>query len=117
MDRPTKKELKAAMTPYRKAMERWAVDCLMLGRKASRPTPMEWRGLVLRVDVVRRGKVVCGVPAPYCVARFYWTAASAGSDVAFGDTGAALVDNLFRLTTRGGLTLEDNQKIAAANSC
>ena len=109
MAKPTKKELKAVLTPLREEAVRYALGLTTGGKVAPRHKPIMWRGLTIDVDVVRRGSVVCGVPFPYAVFHLWYYAykgdVTPKNRVAGGENGAQLIDNIFIGIARGNLEI------------
>lgn len=95
--KPTKKELKAVLSPYRKECEKFAKGLLTGFKSYAKPAPVEWRGLVITLELVRRSSVVCGVPLHYGAFVFwYYARTPEGAYVACGQGTADLIDNLFQ---------------------
>lgn len=93
MKKPTKKDLKAALSPYRKSVEHWALD-VMAGRKTAKPTDIEWQGIKIDCQLVRRSTVVCNVPAPYSTLEIWYSAKRGGVAIAHGQGSAEMADAL-----------------------
>jgi hypothetical protein len=100
MGLPTKKELKEALTPLRKAAERYACS-LMTGHKVSKHEPIVWRGITIAIEICSRQQIVCNIPAPYCAFNLYYSACRDGKVICGQNNGTNLVDTLFMLRRQG----------------
>jgi hypothetical protein len=93
--RPTKKELNEALKPLFAAYDRYAL-ALMRGERPPVPEAIEWRGMTFRIQLVRRGHVVCNVPAPFSCFEFHYEAFVDGKRVASWPGRPSFIDVVFR---------------------
>ena len=106
MARPTKKELRLALVDYRKAAERYALGLMTGGKDAPWYGSLAWRGLTIKISIVRRSRIVCGVPAPYSCFELWHEAEKDGKMIIQTGNGASFIDAVFHRVARGALELE-----------
>jgi hypothetical protein len=102
----TKKAMREAVTPFRKAAERFGCSLLTGGpRGVPKPSPLEWNGFTIDVEYVRRSRVVCGVPAPHYALEFWYSVTHAEhGQLCRGVTGSvAAIDAAFTVMRRRGV--------------
>ena len=93
--RPSKKALREALVPLRKAAENYAMEHLVWARPCANPKPVEFAGYQIDVNFIRRPRVVCGVPFPYAVLWIEYVA-KRGEQKISGENGGEFVDRFFR---------------------
>lgn len=100
--RLTKKALREALTPLRMATERAAL-AMMAGTRQPPVTPVEFNGVTIDTQIVRRARVVCGVPAPYYAVEIWYEAKDAdGKRVLSAGNGGEFVNAYFHMLARQG---------------
>lgn len=108
MAKATKKELNAVLAPLFKEYDRFALGLTSSSApRIAKPKPIHWRGYDLDIQVVKRGKVVCGVPFPFAVFEFWYEAKRDGKLVVqVGDGGRpSFINALFRYSVRNNIEL------------
>jgi hypothetical protein len=99
--KPTKKELNEALKPLFAQADRYALGRTTGGQPAPRHTPINWRGLVIDIQLVRRSQVLTGVPFPFAVFEFWYVAKRDGVRVVGGISGRpSFIDAVFNTLRR-----------------
>ena len=85
----TQKDLQAAMQPLRRATERLAIDLCNGTRqhdadKAIYRAGIEFGGVTVTAKLLRKGRVSCGVPAPYHIFHIHYDAKDADGKLVVG---------------------------------
>lgn len=108
MPRVTKKELNLVLVPMFKAADLYALGLCANGREAPRHEPITWRGFKMDIQVVRRPRVVCGVPFPFALFEFWYEGKHDGKRVVAASTRPEFIDALFRYCARNGINLSES---------
>lgn len=104
MTKPTKKELRAALTPLREEAERQGMKWLDGGKPML--APIMWRGHKIRCMLIRRAKAVCGVPFPYHAMQLSYELIGPDGQTIVQDYGVQpFIDRLFVAQARGTVTI------------
>lgn len=105
MAKATKKELNAVLAPLFKEYDRFALGLISGGTRVPKPASIEWRGLKLDISVIRRGRVVCNVPAPFSLFEFHYEAFRDGERIVSWPGRPSFIDALFHYHAKRGLEL------------
>ncbi|AGS81127.1 hypothetical protein [Caulobacter phage Cr30] len=93
----TKKQLNEVLKPMFKAWDRYALGLTTGGTPAPLPQPIQWEGYEISIQLVRRGRVLCGVPFPFALFEFWYQASKEGKRVVGGQTiRGEFIDALFK---------------------
>jgi hypothetical protein len=108
MAKATKKELNSVLSPLFKEYDRFALGLTTGGNRVPKPAAIEWRGLSLDIQVVRRARAVCGVPFPFAVFEFWYEASQNGKMIVQVGGRPSFIDAVFRCAAKGLLTISED---------
>lgn len=97
MTRATKKELNEVLKPLYKAYDRYALGFTTGGTAVEKPQALEWRGLKIDIQLVRRSKILTGVPFPQAVIEFHYRAFKDNRLVTQWTGRPSFIDAVFRI--------------------
>lgn len=98
--RPTKKALNEALKPLYAAYDRFALGLTTGGTRVARPQPIEWNGLTIDIQLIRRSRVLCGVPFPQAVMEFHYEAFRDGQRIVSWSGRPSFIDAVFRALSK-----------------
>lgn len=105
MSRATKKGLNEALKPLFAEADRYALGLTTGGTRAPRHTPISWRGFTIDIAIIRRARVVTGVPFPFACFEFWYEASLDGKVVVQVGGRPSFIDALFHYCARNNVDL------------